>query len=653
MKILQKIKKIASTALMVPLAAGLIFTAAPAGAEILNKLKDSRIEDYGGSIEWGGEYSTKGERESLDFTQQYTLHTEGYVWDPRFMSFNLQGRFLDNRPLYETEGRRGKTFFLDFDASAKLLSQKKYPITLFAKRTDREVDRPFVEEYNAVNTRYGAHLDLKYKPFSGKIKYEHRDYEDDKTSSGGHSEDIFYFSLSNDFKRKSKTKLNFNLHYFDDKTGSNDYTSYDVRLDNTTKIGKKKNKKLMSDISFFSQDSQELDDLNYIMANETFQWDLIKSLSLYGKYNLDYRDAGYMTDTNHKFRLEGVHRIFSSLVTTGGVWLNLEDSDYREVISEGFDLNFDYTKNLPFDVRLRLGYGINYEISDIETFSELVKIIDEGCTLIDEIPIELENGGVNESSIIVTDKNNSEIYEEDIDYVVTTEGGITKIARILSGDIGSGEKVFIDYEFNTDDADEKETGLGQRYYVGLSKNFFDNILRLYGDYSYITRDGSFQHDSSNEKSKDKKEGTAQIGADLKWKWFKMSNKIKNYDSKDFDYTLFSNNAYFTINPTPKTYFMIGLGNDYFDYRKDEDKNHFSVKSKAQYRPKNNLLLNILGKYELEEGGAYDGDTITIEPKIEYRLKAWKFELSDEFKTGERNNEDITENTVFFKIKREF
>lgn len=201
---------------------------------------------------------------------------------------------------------------------------------------------------------------------------------------------------------------------------------------------------------------------------------LPSNFRLSGSYNYNYFKINLISSTTNKINLGLDHQLYNSLRTN----INFRFSDYDQTMysqnDNNFEIGFNYTKNILIG-NLNLSYTYDRFGRTTESLSNVISIFNEPHSLTDGTIELLLNPDVLTNTIVVTDANNSVVYQENFDYEIIPQGNFTQIRRIIGGQISNGERVLVSYN-NLRNGSYKYNSNSNRFFAGI--NFFNNFIQV-------------------------------------------------------------------------------------------------------------------------------------------------------------------------------
>jgi hypothetical protein len=128
---------------------------------------------------------------------------------------------------------------------------------------------------------------------------------------------------------------------------------------------------------------------------------------------------------------------------------------HREVKQTGFssdqtsaNVQAHYQKETRLGT-LSLGANIANTRTDQASTADTVQVFDEAVVLVGTVQADLANEFVIPGTVVVRNIDKTQVYVEDFDYRLVVIGSVTRIERLITGNILDGETVLVDYEYQT------------------------------------------------------------------------------------------------------------------------------------------------------------------------------------------------------------
>jgi hypothetical protein len=142
------------------------------------------------------------------------------------------------------------------------------------------------------------------------------------------------------------------------------------------------------------------------------------------------------------------YQLFTNLSLSGSARFAKNDSGGFSSTTTGGSFSANYGRQLAIG-RLNLGGTMTISRTDQESTRDTITVFDEPIALSGVDAVPLRESFVVVESVIVTNADRTQQFEENIDYRLVTIGETTTIERLVGGNIFDGQVVLVSYEFLT------------------------------------------------------------------------------------------------------------------------------------------------------------------------------------------------------------
>lgn len=497
--------------------------------------------------EIGTEYNYYGEtikrtnggriRYSNNYFQEYVQgRVEGYVYHPRFVSFQTQLKLgLSQQRLRRENGgvetSDSNDELLGYDLRADILRDHPVSATVAATREERMLMGLFVDRYQ-----------VKTESQRGTLRWTTRDMQMDATGSHTETEefgavsqsktvsDMFAYGLHHQVGRRMRTDLRYTLQEYNrdfraetsagDVENESDLQTQLLDVNNRLDLTADKRASLWSNVRVHRQrNNTDLDTYFWQERLELKPTDNLRTYLMGSALRNDYTDNKIDT-----YRGEaGIdHELFKSLKSH--LDLHGRRTDYGAVTEDryGATARVNYRKTNPLGV-FSAGYSRTLDVVDRSGGTATNGIIDESHVVTYATPTFLDNADVVDSSLVVTDGANQIVYTEGFDYEIVKQGRRTGIRALPGGLLPDNSTVLIDYRLEIDGslkylADDEDIHARQdfhKYLKGLSV--------------YAQRHAMRTHRVESELDPQLLEYVDQsVGARQEWRAYALSSEYQEY-----------------------------------------------------------------------------------------------------------------------------
>jgi len=593
------------------------------------------------------------------FQEEFALNTQSYVYHPNMLNMNLGGSVLYDQSDFETlqgesssDTRRFNYFaYLDF------LGKKPYPLTLYYDQKNPSVSPGLEGRFIQENTKYGFNFSL-LQPFS-PVQITMEAFR--LTSQGEGLDQVvddvreqasirFYHSYgSGDF-----AELSHQINNIDSRSGSPDleieqriYTTESSILTSRNVFGATKQVQLNNYISYSTQDEYPVrKDFRF---NPNISWQHSENMHSFYRYNI--------SDTSEETQDTDNRRLTMGLAKSGpdinaNFDLHGEDSETTGLKNKNHGGFLSLSQSRAVSIGdIQLNYNGNYDRNNQETAVATLPVFGEEHALFGTTPVELLNGFIEISTIIVSNLSRTQIYVEDLDYRLLIVGSTVQMQRLTGGNILDGQTVLVDYSYETGGTYEYDI-------ISQSVNLSLAFARYYDVYfRYLNRrqellDGdpsiplnSIDRSTIGVRADKSLSSGINLGGEV---YYVNSNEdISPFVKQSYD-------AYIEL-PLPKLtdvrFSARQLRTDNENSEEDVDLNGYILRINS--RPWLRTKLSYESSYEIDTGGTLDRLMRNHRLSLGWRVRQLSVNLSAGYYMDQQGDTDRDRWTIRFVAKREF
>jgi hypothetical protein len=198
------------------------------------------------AFEYEGErWSRRGTRGDLredeyNFTEELYLHTNGYVYHPRLLTFDASGLFTLEQVFVDSNAttREVDTDALDLghDVRATLLDDKPVTIEAFSQRQNHEVRQSFFGITEITDTHTGADAFVKYAVLPTRLHFDHATSKGEGLDTTDQALDTFLLESANLYKG-SDTRLRYEFTDLELRRTGQEFAIHNALLTNLLRFG--------------------------------------------------------------------------------------------------------------------------------------------------------------------------------------------------------------------------------------------------------------------------------------------------------------------------------------------------------------------------------------------------------------------------------
>lgn len=338
-----------------------------------------------------------------------------------------------------------------YDVSALLMGSSLLPTTIYARREENLMNRPFSGTINQTLMEEGVTARLESATAPTTVHYFHRE-DQQEGDFGNVDSNVKQDSLSVQngllLSPSHRIDTGYTFDHIDERQGDSYADVYDRNdlniVDTYTFGGELKPHELRSALHYYDQTGLQAQ--NRLRADENLT--LRHSDRLETRYNasLDSREVQGQTQQLARGEASVKHRLYESLVSVGTIGAaRLEAPD--SFTSDNWYLSgqFDYTKLAPLG-RIDASAGGSFVSQTDSDRGSTFRITDELYTFVDGFPIILSHSGIIAGSVVITPLAGFPVYQEGVDYTLTINPDFAEVRGIVGGAFVNGQRLSISYD---------------------------------------------------------------------------------------------------------------------------------------------------------------------------------------------------------------
>ena len=406
------------------------------------------------------------------FEEALTLYTNGYIVHPNLVELHLsvtggldQDRLDDNGQSSTSNGT-----VYGWDVSATFLRNEAAPLTLYSRRTESMLDVPFGPTLTTTTTQTGA--SMIYRTVNSYAQLEAYHEEDTQSSMSledpGYTQKRDVITGNGNARLTENQQLNWNLdlqkNTYDTAGTTTDEQEATLGLNHTVNFGDGKRSNLNSSLSYQKQSGEitseilRLDERMHLWHTPNFETNY--------EYAYEEELNGANNGTRQFASVDARHQLYRSLTTTGRLTYQDISSDETTIETYTASLNLNYQKQVPYGTLIN-DLLLTREQQD-QSGSGTLSVVNQSQTFAGLDPITVTAPNAIPSSVILRDAVTGRVYQEGLDYTVSSTPLGLEIDRTLGGNILSGQPLFLNYDYDPLDATSITSdilALGSRYEI--------------------------------------------------------------------------------------------------------------------------------------------------------------------------------------------
>ncbi len=445
-------------------------------------------EDHTSSLGSGDSYS-KG----TTFEQVFDIMVHSYIYHPRMIRLNFGGGPILNQNSYDSNlynfSSQEQTF--NFYAVANILEKKPYPLTLFFDHTYGNSGPSTQDRMLLEKTKYGFNFSLRRPIFPVAVNFKVSHSQANGRNSQrvvDNNTDLASVTMSGDLGSNGtgfaglyrvQSQSQDGVRSLPISTSSKVTDTFNLRTEHWYFEEQKMH--LTNFFTYKKQDNQP--SITELWYRPDLSW--MHSDNLRSFYRYSFRDA---TVQNTKSTTHSLNMGFNYSLLEKRLGIDVDthigssDTVGLQQNTYGADLDLRFLQNFDsFNIQYRAGWGLDY--TDRNVTSNQIPVFSESHILNNTTHVDLSRKNVVAGSVVVNNQANTQVYVENIDYILTLSGDTTRIQRIPTGMINDGDTVFFDYYYDSGGT-ASFSGLSQYYGIDISKGKYYNV---YGFYQHVDR----------------------------------------------------------------------------------------------------------------------------------------------------------------------
>jgi hypothetical protein len=397
----------------------------------------------------------------LTWEQELWVRSRAYVYHPGFLNIDFDlGPKLVQQNYDANAGSNNKSEeFLQFHTRFNFLNLKRYPFSLYYTRLHPSVNAGLSGRFLAETNEYG----LDGRLFgSGKTSLKFALGHRDNLGEGfgrvvDSAEDGGSITINSSYWDGDTIEVEYGKNNRSSSNGSPGLPILETEvleetghLLTTNRFGAKDNYRFNQSYYLLNQEyeSSQSSDLDSWRYNSSLQVQHSDSISSSLSFSADDMTRDETRSKGRRARVGINHAVREDLSYGAAV-------DHREIRQTGFssdqsaaDVRFNYQKAMRFG-SLSLSANVAKARTDQVSTVETVRVFDEAVVLIGTVQVDLAREFVVPGTVVVRNIDKTQVYVEGFDYRLVVVGSVTRIERLISGNILDGETVLVDYEYQT------------------------------------------------------------------------------------------------------------------------------------------------------------------------------------------------------------
>jgi hypothetical protein len=599
----------------------------------------------------------------LTWEQELWVRTRSYVYHPGFLNidFDLGPKLVQQRYDANAGSNKDSQEFLQFRTRLNFLNLKRYPFSLYYTRLNPSVTAGLSGRFLAETNAYGldARL-LSVGATSFRFALEHSDSLGegfgrvvDNAQDGGS------LTINSSYWDGDTIEIKYSQRHRVSSNGSPGLPIQETKvreesghLRTRNRFGAKDNFRFNQSLDLLNQkygslQSSDFDSWRYNSTLQVQHSDSIVSSLNYYASDLTRED----TRSKGQRARVGIDHVVRPNLSYGARLSHGETEQTGfSVTQSSAGLRANYQKAMRFGT-LGLGGSIGKARTDQESTAETVRVFDEAIELIGTVQVGLANEFVVPGTVVVRNIDKTQVYVEDFDYRLVVVGSVTRIQRIIDGNILDGETVLVDYEYRT-----SGTAVFDTFRPGASISFhFPRFVSA--TVRYNRQDTEVVSGELTTPINDREVFEFNVSGDFpvgsRWTF------AANYRYRDVNEEISPSvrDSYsISANAVIWRATRLSLGARYFrvDFEKsDEDTDELQFNLGIRTRPLGTASVSYNVNYSRDVGGSLELSTLRHQLALSWRYRATAFSIQAGFSDELQGTSDRTYKRVTAEATRYF
>lgn len=589
----------------------------------------------------GAETDALVNRETL--YERVGLSAAGFVYHPRFLRFWGSSELTLSQE-FQDEGDR---VLPGVEARMTLLERHPYTLVLHGRLHQANVERPFARSYQVTSAAYGASFRYRNTVFPFELTYGHRSRSGYGVEIDEEGED---FGATGRYAVNGWSRGRVEYRWTDEVVRAQSFQRQVLTTSNTTHLGKQRQKRLVGSLRLDQQSG--LNDTLSMTGQGQLDWRHTDTLGSAYRLGFQRTEAESQWANDVDFGASVHHQLFASLTSVGEISLRAEDASFGDIRVFQTAINEAYTKRLGQWGRLGVQLGPIIGLTQRRPRGRNAIEFDEPVELVGTLPVALGHLDIQAGTLEVTDAESGRSYFENEDYVVRTEGRVTEIARIATGEIADGETVLVDYYYNlSTHSDVMFTGVS--IYISLA--FYD-WLTLYTKLWLRQQQQLSGTLDTQVESQDRR----SAGVRASRSWFLAWTEVEQSKSTFTSYRSVSEGLSLTTPSDLGWRASVSGQHHYLIYDKPSRQlNSFSLGASLGTSLTKDGHFDVEADYQRDrwygdtQSELNDLDAIGVSTELSYRFRSLRFAIDARLSRVNRHGQQEERERVFLSVRRDF
>jgi hypothetical protein len=638
------------------------------------EIRPFRLTDWGGEVFARYSFDETENKNTQDggktretrprWEEGFFLSTESYIYHPDFLNMTIGGGLTWVQSDLESNAgdNSSNDLLFNFIGRWRFIERKPYPVSVFFERLHPSVSLGLADSLTLEQTNYGGSFALREEisPVAINVDASRRHVEGDGLDvQVDDTTDQAVIRAFRSFGADSFGRLTYVRTEQESRSGSSnlpiqksttdtDALGWDSRL----VLGRRRQFRFTNNFDLSRIDNSQSPTRRDGRALLDLRWQHSPALDSFYTYNLaatDRRNA----DSSNQTGVVGVnfrpHERVSGTLSMRG---EDTDTDSFDEQSYGASTSINYNQPLPFG-RLEASYLGSYDRNDRKSSSDTQDVIDEPHILAGTVREPLRNELVIQSTVVVTNADKTQTFEEGNDYRLIQDGATTLIQRLVGGNILDGQRVLVSYSYRTGGT-FKFSSTVQAIQGNLTLLRYYNLFALYRYFDQSVRSGQ---PTTPLNSGFRTE--VGVGADVPFITDWRIGGEARYEHLDDDFSPFDRQSYRGFLELPVALITagrlnLGVWRELVDNKKSpEDVDLYRYSALFRARPWRRMTLTAEASHQKDTGGTLETSRDYASLGARWRMRELSFTLEARAQRDKQGDNRRDTSYVRALLKREF
>lgn len=427
----------------------------------MSYLRDRHLNDPGLST---GPQAIASDQSFSQWRAEVYALARGYIYLPGLLSFDVGAGPIIDLSTYAADGaaNRSRETLYNLSCRATVLRDKPYTGTVYYEHLNPTQTVGPAQVMVTESDRYGIDLALRAPATPVPLRLEARRYsQEGRSAEQAIDERTDEVSLRADRRigKLGDTQLRMQSTRQDSRSGStglpvqttrsrNDGVTLDTRLrlgerreyhvDNYIDVQRTDQSSSLGEPIARTRDFRF--DLNGL-AEHSAQWQSV------GRYSFSDNRIDHQDTTVNALSAGATWRPFEGFLASVNAGGEATRSTQVDATRTSLGGTASYRRDLPLG-KASLTYGASFQARDQEARAGTANVVGERLILPGTALVDLRRPRVIAGSVSVSNASRTQTFVEGADYLLSLVGEVTRIQRVVGGNILDGQEVLVDYAFD-------------------------------------------------------------------------------------------------------------------------------------------------------------------------------------------------------------